>query len=835
LPLLIITSTAHAQDIGPMTIQARTWSPATPISNDAAPALQSEPSIAINGNTAFVAWTDSRNAIPDIYAAAFVDGAKQPDRRVTNIGPQFDAQRAHGASITVEPSGRAFAVYSDGQDIYLARYDVASGQWLSRTQVTSGLDQWWAVARYPQIASDGSGNLVIAWEDFRNANTDNNSANSKGSDIYAETCNGNTMTCAMPNVKVNDDAGRADQRRPRLSRSGNNVVVVWEDTRERGNEFPRIYASFSTNGGASWGGNGRINKNFGGVADVNTRDTAANPAVTYAPDGTAYATWENRVGSATAQPDIYVAQWNGSAWGTPWRADRGPGNARALNPTIASGSAGTFAAWQDYRNGTSNPDIYTARWDGGSWNEVAAATQPGMQTLPALAASGGNVRLAWQDARSGSADVRLSTWNGGGWANEAQVNDGAARASYQMAPSVASDGNATYAALLDQRDGYKQLWLSQLTSSGGVNTWSPLTPFPTEAREGGDIASEGVEIAFGGSTLHAVWSEYVWPYGMQVQYSAYTNGKWADPTRLTGGTGDDRPRFSPTIAANGNAVAAVWSYRETNNQAQLYASWNTGSGWSNPTPVLQQPYDAWIIHGSAALTGNGTLAVAWTQAGANGRNKLMVARRNIGGGGWGYAQVSPDVNSDWCGQESPQIRADSAGKLHLAWSGCALRNPPNAWPHDSYVFYSSSSDGGATWSAPLRVAQTIAPNDEANHNDTSSRPALAIGPTNEVMVIYPTRAGGAWTFNAALIANGAVASNAQLGDGANAWAKPGQYFGDWYGGDSVGAIAFDPIYQRYVVAFPDRRNGRSPRIYAATYGDSSIVLNRRVMLSLIRK
>lgn len=832
---------ATAQDTKSAVITARTWSAITPLDADPTPVLQSEPAVAVNGavgsEVTVVAWTDSRNAAPDVYAAVFASGSKIGDRRVSNIGPHFEVQRAHGSAVAVEPSGRAFAVYSDGRNVHLVRYDVGSGQWLSRTQVTAGLSEWWMLARYPHIASDGNGNLVIAWEDFRNADPNNGGVNSKGSDIYVETCNGNTMACDFPNDKLNDDNGRADQRRPRLARSGNNVVAVWEDARERGPEFPRVYASFSGDGGLTWSPNSRVNKSLSGLLDPNTRDTAASPAVAYAPDNTAYAIWENRLGSHTAPADIYVARWmpGSTAWSTPWRVDRGPGNARALNPTIASSSAGTFAAWQDYRNGAANADIYTARWDGGSWTEIVAVTSPGMQVLPTLAASNNAVRLVWQDGQSGNADVMMAAWNGSGWAGETIVNDNPPRASYQMAPRVTSDGSTTYVALLDQRNGYKQLWLSRLAASNNAVTWSPAIPFPTQAARNGNVGSEGFEVAAGSGKLHAVWSEHIWPYGRQIYYGAYANGTWVAPVRLTGSASDTRNRMAPTIAAHGSAVAAVWSYRETNGHVQLYAAWDTGSGWTTPIPVLPQTFEGWLIWSSVALSGDGTLAVAWSQKGANGRDRLMVARRALSGGDWTYAQVSPTVNSDWCRQDHPQIRADNANKLHLVWSGCALRNPPNAWPHDSYIFYASSSDGGATWSEPLRVGLTIAQNDAAHSNDTSSRPALAIGNGGEVMVLYPTRESGAWAFKAALIANNAVIHSQTFGAQTDTWAKPGTYFGTWYIGDSSGSVAFDPLFQRYVVAFPDRRNGRSPRIYTATYSDASVALNHRVMIPLVRK
>ncbi len=827
---LVSSAPVGAQGVAPQTVTARTWSVARPINAEDAPALQSAPVIAMTGDVAFVAWTDSRNAIPDIYAARLVNGNKTSEARVTNLDPRFDARRAHGASVFVEPGGRAFIAYSDGQNIFLARYDVTAGQWLSHTQVTSGLSEWQMIARHPQIAGDGAGNLVIVWEDFRNSAY---GSDSKGSDIYAETCNGNTMTCALPNVKVNDDSGRSDQNRPRVARNGSTVVVVWEDERERGSEFPRVYASFSYDGGQTWSGNARVSRSLSGDASPSSRDAAMNPDVAIASDGTPYVVWEYRIGSATAPADIYAARWTGSAWATPQRADSAPARVRSVNPSIAAGSGGVFVAWQDYRNGSGNPDIYTARWNGSAWAEVPAVVHARMQVAPALAVAGSTIRLVWQDDRNGNADVFSAGWDGSGWSSIVQINDNAVREPYQMMPSLASDGGTTYAALVDQRGGYKQIWLTRLPPLG--NTWTPLAPFPTRAGRGSDVDSlVGPSIAVGGGRLHAVWSEYVWPYGRQIQYSAYANNGWTDPIRLTGGEGDTRDRQAPAIAVNNNTLAVVWSYRDEAGRVQLYAAWNTGSGWSTPAPVLQQTLSGWFLHSSIALDGNGNLAVAWTQEGANGRDRLMVARRNIqSGAGWSYTQVSPDVNSDWCGQRYPQIRAASANRMHIVWSGCALRNPPNAWPHDSYIFYALSSDGGATWSAPLRVGLTVAQDDLDYHNDTSSRPALAIGTDDEVMVLYPSRIGGAYSFYAALIKNGGVTSNTALSDNSTAWVRPGMYFGEWYGGDSAGAVAFDPVGQRYVVAFPDRRNGRSPRIYTATYGDTTITIQPRVMIPVV--
>jgi hypothetical protein len=815
-------ATASPSQAGTVSVDGRTWSPPAPLSTESAPALHSAPALSVNGAYTALAWTDSRNASPDVYAAVFSGNAGAANKRVTNIGPEFDTQRAFGASVTVEPSGRAFAAYSDGTDIFVARYDVASGQWLSRTQVTAGLNGWHQVARFPDLASDGNGNLIIAWEDFRNNNPDNDFAASKGSDIYAGTCNGNTMTCSASNVKVNDDSTKFDQRRPRLARNGNIVALIWEDHRERGAELPRVYAAFSSNGGQSFGGNLRVNLTPAGSADPNSRDTATLPAIAITGDGTVVAAWEGRAGSATSPADIFAAWWNGAAWSAPQRVDAAPARARAVAPRIAASNAGIFVAWQDHRNGANNPDIYTAKWNGSNWVETPAVIQPGQQTWPVIAGSGDAMRLAWQDGRIGTPRIYSATWSGNGWSGVQPASDQAARAPYQMSPDLASDGSNTFALVLDGRMGYKQLWLAQLTGLG-LPAWGNLIPLPTHARDDGDISTAGAALAGDNGALHAAWSEYVYPHGRQIFYSSYRNGQWSEAQAITNLEDGGAERHSPALAVRGNTVVAVWSERGDNTLGNLYASVNTGNGWSTPAPVLQQAIDEWRIFSAVALDSNNNIFVAYSLSDNNGRGRLMMAKRNAGGGAWSHTQVSPTVNSNWCEQRFPHVRAGADNVVHVVWSGCALRNPPNEWPHDSFVFYANSNNAGASFSQPIRVGRTVPQNDEANHNDTYSRPALALGNSGEVMVLYPAiLASGSYAFFAALMQNGAFSAPAMVSSSAANWARPDEYFGEWYAGDSRGAVIFDAPRLRYVVAYPDRSNGRSPRILTAAYGDINL-------------
>jgi hypothetical protein len=806
------------------------WTPPAPLAPDDLPTLQSAPTLAMAGDRALLGWVDSRTASPDLYTVFWQGEQLSNEVRATNLTPHFSTQRVFGTAVAAESSGRAFAVYADDEQIYLTRYDQATARWSTPVQVTQGLTEWHAVARAPQIVTDGAGALVVAWEDFRNANPDNDWGDSKGSDIYVARCDGAALTCAA-NVKVNSDSTPGDQRRPRLSRRGGQVALIWEDHRDYGAEAPQVYTALSNDGGATWGANRRASNP---AAAPGRRDSATNPAIAFTADGALFAAWEHHAGAATAPADIYAAQWNGAAWSAAQRVDAAPERVRSLAPTLAGGDAGLFLAWQDHRAGASNPDIYTARWSGAGWSEQAVTAAPGMQTQPVLAVAGSHVRVAWQDTGAGNHDIFTATWQGSAWSDATLVNTAAARTPYQMTPTLTSLGGATTALFLDNRQGYRELWSSTLPF--GDSSWTPPARLPTWANVGGDLGTDGGQIAVDAAgQLHAVWSEYVWPYGRHVHYSVYTGGKWRDPVRLSGEKDDGRERIAPVIAARGGTVAVVWTERDNQGTAQLVATWNTGANWSAPAPVLTAPLpERWVLPASVALTGD-QLLVAWGEWDNNGRGLMLLARRGLPGAGWSYTQVSPTVDSDWCLQEHPQLRTDAMGSVHIVWSGCALRNPPDEWPHDSYIFYAHSTDSGATFGAPVRVGQTIAPTDEEHHNNTNSRPALAAGANGEVMVLYPGRMAGSWTFYAARLQNGAVTTQQQLGEPATNWTPPDEYGGRWYEGDSAGAVSYDAVRQRFVAAFPDRRNGQAPTLYFATYGGIDIELSDWLYLPTVRR
>lgn len=825
---LLLTQPATARPLG--VPSGPGWTPAQPLALDSRPSLQSEAALALAGPYTLIGWSDTRDNASGLYTLFWEEeevGEEQPARAQR---PTFETAMAQTPAVVVESSGRAFAVYADETQIYLLRYDPAIGRWSAPVQVTRGLEEWHAVARAPQLATDGDGALVVVWEDDRNSGSEPG----LGSDIYAAACDGATLVCTDQNVRVNDDETHSDQRRPQVSRRGSQVAVLWEDPREAGLEAQQIYAALSEDGGRSWGANVRVS-----VPGPEGLDGAAHPGVAYAADGSLFATWEQRTGSSTAPADIYAARKQGSGWERPERVDRAPARTRALAPALAAGDAGVFVVWQDHRSGSYNSDLYSARFDGAGWQERAVSTAAGRQAQPALAVSGQRVRAVWQDTRRGEPDLFTATWLGDGWSEATQVNTNTGRSPVQMAPALASAGGVTYAVFLDSRDGDNELWLSTLPWQ--TTAWTEPVPLPTWARSGAQLTlfsgwpAMGAQIAVEETgQLHAVWSANLWPYGTQIYYSVYQEGLWRAPVRLSGEDDDGRARYAPAIASRDGVLAVAWSEFDSAGDVQLYAQWNTGGGWSAPSPLLATRLaEAWSVPLSVALVDR-TAVVVWDETDAAGRGRILAARHALeGGAGWAFTQVSPPVGSDWCAQHSPQLRADSDGRLHVVWSGCALRNPPDEWPHDAQIFYATSQDGGVTFSQPVRVGLTVAPEDEEHHNQVVSLPALATGPGGTAQLLYPSRSEGAWSFYVAQMENGTVAAVQRLGEPTASWAPAGTFNGRYFGSDSAGAIAYDGLLDRYIAVFPDSRNQRTPVLYATHTGDGEVTLPHWIYLPAV--
>lgn len=357
------------------------------------------------------------------------------------------------------------------------------------------------------IDSDGAGNVVIAWWDYRNAN----------GDIYAQRIDSTGVIKWIPNgVGVCTSGG--GQVDPQVLCVGNETFIAWQD----GN----IYAQkLDSTGASQW--------TPGGVQVCGAINAQDEPQVCSDGNGGIYVAWTD--GRASISPDIYAqrlnatghAQWvtngvvvcnevddqnrprmisDGSgnaiiAWmdtrGTDWDIYAQKINASGINQwgdngTVVSATTdwqvyqdicsdtegGVIIVWTDYRNGASDKNIYAQRLDAGGnpqWavHGIPVCNAPNSQENQEICADGaGGVVIVWDDQRNGNQDIFAQRVNSDGVAQ--WVNNGVAVCvtSYsQSMPDISCDNNGNVVVVwMDQRNGtYYDIYGAQIDSAGTVS------------------------------------------------------------------------------------------------------------------------------------------------------------------------------------------------------------------------------------------------------------------------------------------------------------------------------------------------------------------------------
>ena len=796
----------HAQRLAPnaQSVNApRAWSTNQRVFGDLGLSVQSEPAIAINGGQVLVAWTDERNTQPDVYANLSNGDAISPaNGRVTDPqenGATFDnAPDAH-----VEANGRAFVVYSTQDDIVLARREVGSTEWLSHTAMSVGNETWYGDARRPALGVNGN-TAVVVWQDYRNRNWD----------IYSARCDLDAMTC-LPNVIVSDAGGTSWQVKPRIAVLGNNVLAVWEDYRED-ESLPHVYASYSADGGATWGANGRID-------NASPADPATAPSVAYGSDGTPWIVWEQHsLGDVNSSADIYAAKWDGTAWVALPRVDAAAAGKRALNPRVAAGDTGAFVAWEDYRSSGTTPRIYSGIFNGTGWDEhLVNTTSTGAQTRPDIAISGSDARISWQDTRSGQPDVYAARWNSGGtsWVDAGQVNEDANRMAKQYYPHLTPVGNGdVYMSWLDARDYDLRPYISRYLYT--ATQWGAPVAVPVTGAGRYEVVQDQVASGLDSNgRLHVMWVQGS-DLGVQIFHSQYDGAIWSGVIQASDTTTSTtyRPRQAPALAIRGSKIAATW------------IEWDASVTWPLPARIFAATFDGekWnqsvvsqgVIRGdprpSIAVDDAGNLYVAWSDMrwdGAGIKADIVVSKQSAAGGAWSApVRVNTTPSTlNYCINERPQIKT-SGSVLHMTWAGCV--------PWTDNVFYSSTSNGGATWAASQRLSMV---------GDNASQPVMALGP-GEVNLVYGSKinAGnndGIFKFYNASLQGSSWVTDTLLSDGPSAWLRDE---------DGPPSVVYDPVSNGYVAAWVDHRIRGLPQLYFSKTG-STFEPKAWVYLPLVRK
>ena len=137
----------------------------------------------------------------------------------------------------------------------------------------------------------------------------------------------------------------------------------------------------------------------------------------------------------------------------------------------------------------------------------------------------------------------------------------------------------------------------------------------------------------------------------------------------------------------------------------------SGSGWQIPLPAVAVDRSTWTIY------------VSWMDR-RNGNFDIYASASTDGGATW---SANKRVNDDTgiAMQWMVDLAVDSHGTVHAAWEDKRNGN--------LNIFYSNSTDGGATWSANVKISSQDTP---GSYNRPGDYFALEVGPNDQPYVVW---------------------------------------------------------------------------------------------------
>lgn len=306
----------------------------------------------------------------------------------------------------------------------------------------------------PAISTDGNGNFVITWFDYRNGDWD----------IYAQRYSSDG-TALGNNFKVNDEEESAFLHVPpsiSMDSSGN-FVIAWSDDRNGDSD---IYLQRYLSDGTAEGSNFKVNDDEGSAGQV-------FPSIEADGSGNFVIAWQD---SRNGDYDIYAQRYlsDGTAIESNFKANDDEGSAYQRYPSISTDGSGNFViTWVDVRNG--DGDIYIQRYlsDGtavGSNIKVNDDEESAdYQSYPSISMNGsGNFAITWTDIRNGYPyDIYAQRYSSDGTAEGSnfKVNDDEGNAG-QRYPSISKDESGNFVITWHERNGDPDIYAQRYSSDG---------------------------------------------------------------------------------------------------------------------------------------------------------------------------------------------------------------------------------------------------------------------------------------------------------------------------------------------------------------------------------
>jgi len=238
------------------------------------------------------------------------------------------------------------------------------------------------ISDQPDIAVSGN-NVIFVWRDFTGT-----SSTSQGDIFTRRSTDGGKTFSSIVNLSANK--GESDN--PRVSASGNTVLVVWEDNTGITSGAKEIFMIRSTDAA----------KTFAKFVNLsNTSGDSRAPTVTML-GNTALVVWGDKGSSDTAKPDINMRKSvdGGATFAATKNVSNDSADSKEATVGILSDGKTVIIAWHDDSgvNGAKEIQMKISK-DGASTfgNTIKVSNNAGDSSDPELVVSGNNAALTWSD------------------------------------------------------------------------------------------------------------------------------------------------------------------------------------------------------------------------------------------------------------------------------------------------------------------------------------------------------------------------------------------------------------------------------------------------------
>ena len=214
-----------------------------------------------------------------------------------------------------------------------------------------------------------------------------------------------------------------------------------------------------------------------------------------------------------------------------------------------------------------------------------------------------------------------------------------------------------------------------------------------------------------------VYAEWIAANGIGFARSADGGYRFGRPQLLPRSRGGWDPAV--TVAPTGAVYAAFMNSTTQHSFPVVAASFDHGKTFPQVSALVPRKRGNWGDRDFIAVAPNGTLYLTWDYgpsakkvtficphggscAFATGDLNVVLQRSTDGGKTWGpIIHVSPGFPAS--GGDSAPLLVEPSGRIDLEYQGYRIDNRKTYAMKPAHSYFTSSADGGKTWSAPVQV------------------------------------------------------------------------------------------------------------------------------------